>query len=364
MMLSVPFVIAIFNHGITAIINVTLSVVTCWLIIALGRKLFHTDFIPRNLTPVVVGITVSLLLPGQAPWWMTILTAAFAVGVCIIPFGSFEKAPFSPAASAICFAVLCWNEQVFDYSTTGDSLGKMLSYGNAVDDNIVAVLEAFVGRVPSAMGTGCILALTGSLIYLVIRRWQDSIPVFSFLAAVCLMALLFPRTSSGRLISLVMELCSGMIFFCAIFFMSNPLIMPKKLKGKIAWGFISGVICMLIRYASPLEEAACFGILICHAIPDFFDRLPHTRREERKIRKEEPYTEIEAVTVVPSEILDEIPDVPDIKDDTAEDIPEADESADETEGSYEIESLHEIVEEENTITEAPAPFITGGDDDE
>ena len=362
-MLSVPVIAAVFNYGITAAFLIFLSAITCVICKKVGEKVLKTDFPSRDYSSIVIGITVALLLPATAPWWMFIFTTAFAYFVCVMPFGSSDNSPFIPSVAALCFATLCWGEQLFSYSQAGDSLAKMLLQGNSIGENIASVIEVLVGNIPSSMGTGCILALIGTLLYLTIRRTKDSIPTYTFILAVSIMALLFPRISSGRFISLIMELSSGMLLFGAIFFMSYPSIMPKRTLPRILWGFVSGIICMLIRYVSPIEESAPFGILIACAISDFFDKLPLTKKEKQAITEEEKEIEIveaPVITVVPEEILSEIPDV-----EVTEEEKESEENTEETEEiPTEAESLEAVISEENTITETDAPFITGGESDE
>lgn len=362
LMLCVPLAVAIFTHGFIAVFNSALSYITCLLFTGFGKKFLHSEFPLKSPHSFIIGISVALLLPASAPWWMIILTTAFAMGVCILPFGNPEKAPFIPSVTALCFATLCWPEEIYSYSTIGDSLGKMLLYGNSIDKNLVAILETLVGSVPSAIGTGCVLALIGVLIFLIIRRPKDSLATICFIIAVGIMASLFPRVSTGRVISVIMELCSGMILFGAIFFISLPNVSPKRTISKVVWGFTSGIICMLIRYASPLEEGSCFGFVIACAISDYFDNLPLTAKEKKRIKDLEPYIETESVpSVVPEEILDEIPDlftveIPELTEDS--------ENSTEEQISYESESLDTVISEENTVTDGEAPFIMGGDSNE
>lgn len=362
LMLCVPLAVGIFSHGPIAVLNSALSVIICLLFTSAGKKFLHSEFPPKSPHSFIIGISVALLLPASAPWWMIILTSAFAIGVCVLPFGNPEKAPFIPSATALCFATLCWPEEIFNYPLIGDSLGKMLLFGNSIDENLVAVLEVLVGNVPSAMGTGCILALLGVLIFLIIRRPKDSLATICFILAVGVMATLFPRVSTGRIISIIMELCSGMILFGAVFFISSPNIAPKRTISKAVWGITSGIICMLIRYAAPFEESACFGFVISCAVSDYFDNLPLTKKEKKRIKELEPYIETESVpSVVPEEILDEIPDLftVEINEQTEESENTAEEQI-----SYESESLDTIISEENTVTDSEAPFIMGGDSDE
>ena len=362
-MLSAPLIFAIFKNGIQALFLALVSVISCTLVAKLGEKVLNTPFSSRLLTPIVIGLSVALMLPSTAPWWIFVFTSAFAVLVCVLPFGAPEKAPFVPASVAICFAILCWKEEVFNYQSADASITELLSQNISMGDNIASVLEVLVGNIPSAMGTGCTFILFGALVFLAMRRPKDSIPVFAFLLAVIVMAILFPRVGTGRFISLVMELCGGMLLFGAIFFISVPSVMPQRTISRVVWGFTGGVICMIIRYIGAVEESACFGILITCAISDFFDKLPLTKKEKSQLAEEEIPVEI-PITVVPDEVLEEIPDI--LEEDMVTETEAPETSAEEQEEIVvqEAETLEEVISEENTVTDKQAPFVIGGGDNE
>lgn len=361
-MLSALLIFAISKNGVSALTLSLISIITSLFFVRLGEKLLKIDFSSRYLTPVVIGLSVALMLPATTPWWIFVFTSAFAVLVCVLPFGSPEKAPFVPASVAICFAILCWKEEVFSYAGADASITELLSQNISMGDNIASVFEVLIGNVPSAMGTGCALILLGSLVFIVIRRPKDSVPVLAFLFAVFIMALLFPRVSTGRFISLIMELCGGMLLFGAVFFISTPWVMPERMISRIIWGFTGGVICMIIRYIGAVEESACFGILITCAISDFFDKLPLTKKEKALIKVEEFIPEPQ-IQVVPEEVLEEIPDIPEENTEITEIIENTDTNT-ETSFVQDAESLEEVVSEENTVTETDAPFVIGVGEDE
>lgn len=359
-MLAAPLTVALFNYGIRAALIAVLAIITCAICGKSAEKILKVKFPLRDFSPFFIGVSVAMMLPADAPWWMPVCTAAFAMIVCVIPFGAADNSPFVPPAAAICFAMLCWGDQIFNYSETGNSITKLLSQGNSIGNNVASVLEVLVGNVPSAMGTGCALALLGSLIFLIIRRPKDSISSLTFVLSIAVMALLFPRVGTGRFISLIMELCGGMTLFSAVFFMSYPSILPKRLISRAVWGFASGVICMLVRYFGTMEETLIFGILISCAVADFFDKLPLTKKEKKQIEDSAEYIEIPVPTVVPDEVLVEIPDIPE-----EEIIEQTEEKTEEVESPVQVsESLEEVISEENDMTEAESPFITGGDGNE
>ncbi len=359
-MLSAPILVGVLNHGVSVIFSVLLGVLTCAVCGKLAEKILKVKFPLRDFSPFFLGACTALMMPANAPWWLIVSASAFAIVVCVVPFGSANDVPFVPPAAAFCFAVLCWGETVFDYSEIGSSLTLLLSQGNSIGQNIAAILEVLVGNIPSAMGTGSALALFGALIFLIIRRPKDSISSLTFILAVAVMALLFPRVGTGRFISLIMELCGGMMLFSAVFFMSFPSILPERTLPRAVWGFVSGIICMIIRYAGNFEETAVFGILIACAVAGFFDKLPLTKKEKRLLVKEEEIIDAPVPTFVPDEVLNEIPD---ISEEIAAENEEAEPQIDFTAVS-ENESLEAVISEENDVTVEESPFITGGDDNE
>ena len=302
-MLLAPCAVAVYRYGAKALFLIILSVAVCALCRKIGGTVLRTEYRLKDFSTVVTGAMIALLLPASADPLMVLCAGIFAVAVCILPFGTSRNATFSPAAAAICFLSVCWGDKMFLYPAVGaenyfaavregTSITKMLIQNNSIGRNIAMFLEVLTGGVPSAIGAGCTLALLGALVYLIIRRPKDSVASLCFLLSASLMALAFPRVSTGRLISVVMELCGGMLLFSAIFFVSNPFVMPKRLFSRAVWGFAGGIICMLVRYVSSWEEAVCFGILIMAATAGFFDNLPLTSREKKRIAEAEPYIEI------------------------------------------------------------------------
>lgn len=361
-MLAAPLFVAVFNHGVKAAFLVAVSVLTCVICRRIGEKILNCDFSSRDFSNLIIGMSFALLLPSTATWWMAVSGAIFAIIVCVLPFGKTANSPFVPAAAAVAFVTLCWPDRMFEYSDmTSMSLNKMLSQGNSIGNNAVAFLEMFTGSLPSAMGAGCIIALLGALVFIAIRRPKDSIPAFTFMLAVVVMAILFPRVSTGRFISVAMEICGGEVLFGAVFFMTYPSALPKRTFSRALWGFGGGVVCMLMRYFGALEEPMCFGILIACAATELADKIPLLKCEKAQEEKEKIEAVEQVETVVPEEVLNEIPDIEEIE--AQEETETVEETVEETLPS-ESESLHQVIEEENTVTEIEAPFMTGGDSDE
>lgn len=356
-MLTAPFIVAVLHHGMIAVTFVLISTITSIICRKVGEKILGADFVSRDFSSWVIGVSFALLLPSTAEWWMVVSGAAFAIIVCVLPFGKTESSPFVPVAAAVSFVTLCWPEKMLDYSQSGLSLSEKLILGDSIGTNLVAIFEVMIGEVPSAIGAGCGLALIGALVFFAIRHPKNAVSAGTFILAVIIMAILFPRVSTNRFISVIMELFAGKMLFAAVFFMTYPSVLPKRTVARAFWGFGGGMVCMLIRYFGEIAEPVCFGILIACACTELADKIPLTKKE--KLSAEPTNEPVEAVeTVVPEEVLSEIPDAPE----TVEEETVAVET--ETSVVVESESLEAVVAEENTIDETENVFNIGGDGDE
>lgn len=287
LMLIVPSIMAFYYYGIRAVFLEGLSVLTAVFLEWLMYKFMHRESPTKDLTAVFTGAVIALLLPASSPWWLPVVGSAFSILVVKIPFGDAEKTPFVPAAAGIAFLTICWPSLVFTYPAystaavvwdsqgfvAGESLSAMLSLGKSITPNWFSVINVLVGKVAGPMGTACMIVSFFMAIYLLIRRPKSFVISFSFMAVVAICAVLFPRVHTGRKISLLMEVASGMTVFAALLFMTDPATAPKRLLSRIGYGLSGGIVAMLLKYFGPYEEGVCFAVMIVNAIWSPFDTL-------------------------------------------------------------------------------------------
>ena len=254
---------------------------------------------PRDISDcsaLFIGAATALMLPADIPFYIALSGTAFAIVVVKLPLGGTNSVPFVPTAAGFAFMTLCWPDRVFRYPVIGTgseyvqglSLAGMLHSGTSIRPNTVNIFDILIGNFPGPMGASCVLVLAAGMIYLAARYRRAIVNTLSFLLAAALMALLFPRIYAGnvRLTSLLMELCSGLLIFAAVFFVTDPAISPRKISHRFLYGFFSGIVCMLLRYFSNFEDSVCFGILIADAVwPAVEVRLMRYEKKRRKVRK-------------------------------------------------------------------------------
>ncbi len=318
-MLAAAAVVAVYTYGVRALWSIVLSVIAAVATEAIGYIAFMKQNPTKiaDLSAIFTGVAVALALPSSAPFWLAPAGAAFAIAIAKLPFGDTTTAPFVPAAVGIGFVTLSYPTIVFKYPSLaigkltasingtnfveGTSLAQMLTQSRSIGTNILNVLDVFVGRIPGPMGASCLILMIGTFFYLVIRKQSGAITTFSFILTCAIFAFLFPRVLTGRLYSVLMELGAGLLFYCAVFFMSDPATNPSTNLGKVLYGVTGGILAMILRRVGAYEDSVIFVVLIMNAISDVFDgfgetlklliqnrgKLPKTEKQSRR-KKVEP----------------------------------------------------------------------------
>lgn len=265
----------------------------------------------RDLSAVVTGMIIPLLMPASVRFSVVITAVIFAVIVVKHPFGGVGENIFNPAAAGMAFAIVCWPEEVFTYPVpftklpmiidadtvfkTAVSPAKTLALGGLPSDKI---LELLLGNVPGPMGAVNILVLITCLIYLFVRRTVHIEVTLSFVAGAAAMAFLFPRASGGE--SVLYELMSGMLLFGAVFMINDPVTSPKRFIPMVVYGAITGAASILFRHLGSYEESMIFALLIMNSVTWMLDLWGENmaRAERRKRFESEPNKKVSQADAV------------------------------------------------------------------
>lgn len=277
------YIMATYYYGGRALLlgaaGVLSSVLFDWMCVKLAGKKIN----PRDLSAVVTGMLLPLMMPANIPLKVVVTASFIAICVAKHPFGGVGNNLFNPAATGYAFAALCWNKEMYSYPVP---LAYLDIWGNAakLTESPAHVLmhsgvpnydflDMLLGNFPGPMGATHILVLMACMLFLIYRKtinWQ--IPV-SFLGTAAAISLLFPRIITGDSVQSVMfELCSGLMIFAAVFILPEPVTSPKRLTAKAIYGAVGAVIAMLYRYFGGLEEGLLFGVLLLNALSPVTDR--------------------------------------------------------------------------------------------
>jgi len=283
----------IYLYGFPALLTITVSVAAALASDAGFRLLIGQKPRIDDLSAVVTGLLLALVLPPSTPLWMTALGSIFAIVVAKEFFGGLGANVFNPALIGRAFlimsfpaAITTWHKPVgfsaplTDAVTTATPL-NIIKLGGTISDvgqSFVASGVATSTSYPSVLQTlfigtraGCIgessivLILLGGLFLLVTKTMDWRAPV-SMIVTACI-------ASWALGMDPIFGILSGGLMFGAIFMATDYVSTPLTAKGKLIFGFGAGLITVLIRKWGGYPEGTSYGILIMNAATPFLNRL-------------------------------------------------------------------------------------------
>ncbi len=292
--------VGVYHGGIYALWQILICSLTAVLCETVSFKAVLKRNTAGDLSALTTGMIIALLLPVSAPFYVGICASAFAILVVKLPFGDVRNTPFLPSAAGFCFAAMMFTDSVFTYPATGsefaffgtegfvkgETLFDMLSKGNSLSLNVFGRVSLLSGNYPGAIGTTSMLVLLGGFGYMAVRHPKRLFASAGYILSAAVFAFLFPRVNSGRLSSVIIELCAGGLIFTALLLITDPVCSPRKPDRAFFYGLMGGAVCMLLRYFSKTPDAACFSILITNALwPALTGETILSKKTAEKYRK-------------------------------------------------------------------------------
>ncbi len=276
------FCMSFFYYGPRVFLVGGVSVLTCLVADWMCSLLLHQKINLRDLSPVVTGLIITMLVPPAVALYVVIWAALFAILVAKAPFGGTGHNIFNPAAAGLAFSTICWSGQMFGYTPAMQRLPMVIDETVRFVQGPTAALkvggisrigltELLLGNFPGPIGSTHTLIIFACLIYLVARsavRWY--LPL-SYVAAVSLLSACYRPFGVTPLESIANELFAGSLFFVAVYLLCDPVTTPKYRISRVLYGFSAGLLTMLFRYYSPFELSAVFAILAMNALAPAFD---------------------------------------------------------------------------------------------
>lgn len=260
--------------GIPALVTLIVSVASAVIFEMLFQKLTKQTVRIKDLSAVVTGIMLALVLPPNLPVWMTILGALFAVVVAKGFFGGIGANVFNPALTGRAFlftsfpvALSTW-KLPFD-TVTGPTVLSEMKGGVFIADS-ETYLDFFLGTRAGCIGeTSTLLILVAFLFLLVTRIIDWRAPVAMVVVTVGASVL-----AGG---DALMALMSGGLLFGAVFMTTDYATAPVTKTGRLIFGAGAGLITFLIRQFGGYPEGVMFSILIMNAITPFLNKIIPTK---------------------------------------------------------------------------------------
>lgn len=255
----------IFRFGLRALAVMLISVGVSVAAEALFDHLTKRRITAGDLSAVVTGLILAMLMPSDVPLYVPALGALFAIVIVKCAFGGLGCNILNPALGGYVFLKLCFPSR---FTLEGDPLVS-LKAGEIPGESLYDML---VGNISGGIGEVSTLLLLAGGIYLIIRGTIDwRIPV-AFIGTVAAVTLVFPL-SANSLSFMEYELLSGALFLTAIFAATDPVTTPVKRSGRFVFGLLCGGLTIALRYYGAEPDGTAFAVLTMNLLTPIIDRL-------------------------------------------------------------------------------------------
>ncbi len=265
---------------------------------------------------LVSGILIPLICPIDIPLWMLAVATAISVIFVKEVFGGTGYNIFNVAL--VTRAILFFG---YPSKMSGDSafvptqpicglgegtlvdgfsgatplgqvatnVGETLTITN-VAGNPVSLWDMFAGFIPGCVGeTSTLCILIGAFILLAtgIASWRIMLSVFvgGFVMASIAHAFATPAYPVSML-SPLEQLCLGGFAFAAVYMATDPVTASRTNPGKYIYGFLIGVIAILIRtYNNGYPEGAMLAVLLMNSFAPLIDYTVVQNNIRRRLRR-------------------------------------------------------------------------------
>lgn len=265
---------------------------------------------------LVSGILIPMICPIETPLWMLAVATAFSVIFVKEIFGGTGFNIFNVALVTRAFLFFAYPSQmsgdkvfvatdsvlglgegtIVDAFSGATPLGQIATQSNTVlqMNNVVGqpltYWDTFLGLIPGSVGeTSMIAILIGATILLLtgIASWRIILSVFAGGLAMGALAHVFatPTYPVSELTAL-QQISLGGFAFAAVFMATDPVTAARTNAGKYIYGFLIGVIAILIRtYNNGYPEGAMLAVLLMNAFAPLIDYCVVQCNIRRRLRR-------------------------------------------------------------------------------
>ncbi len=263
---------------------------------------------------LVTGMLIPLIVPVEIPLWMVALATVFAVIIGKEVFGGTGMNILNPALTARAFLFFAYPSEMSGLKVWIDGLkdGKniidgfsgetILAQAASGNTNFIngtgeayTTGDMFLGFIPGSIGeTSTLAILIGAaiLIYTGIGSWKIMASVF---AGGYLMGLILNLLAVNPFMELPagQHLIIGGFAFGAVFMATDPVTAAQTEKGKYIYGFLTGILAILIRVLNPAyPEGMMLAILLMNVFAPLIDHYVIEANIKKRLKRVKSGTRI------------------------------------------------------------------------
>lgn len=255
---------------------------------------------------LVSGMLIPLVMPVETPLWMIAVATAFAVIIGKEVFGGTGMNIWNPALVARAFLFFAYPAQM-----SGIRVWVSLSNADKVVDGFTgatpmadaaaghitySAADAFFGLIPGSIGETSTLAILIGAVFLIITGIGSWRIMLSTIAGGAVMGLILNAFAGSPALSEANQVFFGIPFwhhlilggfmFGAIFMATDPVSAAQTVKGKYIYGFLIGILAILIRVINPAyPEGMMLAILLMNTFAPLIDHYVIRGHIKRRLKR-------------------------------------------------------------------------------
>ena len=279
---------AYYFFGWGVILQIILAVVTAVVVESAFLSLRKLPVKPAvsDGSAILSAILLAISIPSIAPWWIVVVGVAFAIIFGKQLYGGLGNNPFNPAMLGYAFLLISYPLQMTTWA------GEFLNLSQAIDIifNLTSV-DALSGatqldEVKTQLALGKVVAelevysisqawintgfLLGGL-YLIVRKiitWH--IPV-AFIAGMVVISSMLYLINDQIYLPMQNHLMLGATMLGAFFIATDPVSASTTPKGRLIYGFLIGVLVVVIRVFGGYPDGVAFAVLLMNITVPLID---------------------------------------------------------------------------------------------
>lgn len=262
---------------------------------------------------LVSGMLIPLIVPATVPLWQVGLATVFAVVIGKEIFGGTGMNFLNPALTARAFLFFAYPSQMSgnlvwtDLATEGNKLEGFSGatiLGDAAQGLYTAdaaylaknapgfeptsFSDMFFGFIPGSIGeTSTFLCIVGAVILIAtgVGSWRI---MTSMVVGGLVMAYLLEGLNANffGVDKAYYHIVAGGFAFGTVFMATDPVSASQTNKGKVIYGLLAGMMCILVRVVNPaFPEGVMLAILLLNVFAPLIDYFVVNANKKRRLKR-------------------------------------------------------------------------------
>lgn len=294
-----PDIMEAFNFGLIRVIPLIIVSYASGLIIEFIFAIIRDEEVNEGF--LVTGMLVVLILPVTIPLWMVAVANIFAVIIGKEVFGGTGMNVVNPALLSRAFLFFGYpaymSGEIYTYTKLQESHQLVDGYSGATpltsmaEGNMEAVpsnYDAFIGNIPGVIGETSFIAIMLGGLFLVITGVGSLRIMLSVFLGSIFMGLLFNIMALNEYMTVpfYQHLLFGGLAFGAVYMATDPVTAAQTKRGKYIYGFLIGVLSILIRVVNPgFPGGTMLAILLMNIFAPLIDHYVVEANIKRRLKR-------------------------------------------------------------------------------